>query len=126
VRLDSRERYDKYHELIERIEMPRDRLREPEARILALRIAASRPNREASMTYIKDHIEDYITLTEIDLKPSLTRSQEQRWQQITGNIVSHQMAGTSLFNKGFAERTSDGIRVTDLGIAHLIKLGVYP
>lgn len=106
--------------------MPKDRLREPEARILALRIAASRPNREASISYIKDHIQDYVELTDIDLKPSLTRPNEQRWQQITGNIVSHQQAGTSLFNRGYAERTHDGIRVTDLGIEYLTKQGLYP
>jgi hypothetical protein len=66
----------------------RDRLSEPEARILALRIAASRPNREASTSYIKEHIQDYIEFTPEDLKPSLTRGNEQMWQQIVGNVVS--------------------------------------
>ena len=103
--------------------MARDRLREPEARILALRIAASRPNREASTTYIKDHIQDYIELTNIDLKPSLTRQHEERWQQIVGNVVSHSKTSTSIFNRGYAERTDDGIRVTDLGLNHLAMLG---
>jgi hypothetical protein len=103
--------------------MARDRLREPEARILALRIAASRPNREATTSYIKDHIQDYIELTAIDLKPSLTRHQEERWQQIVGNVISHINTTTSIFNRGFAERTDDGIRVTDLGMKYLAKLG---
>ena len=103
--------------------MARDRLREPEARILALRIAASRPNREASMTYIKDHIQDYIALTPMDLKPSPTRNGEQSWRQITGNIISHRKCRPSLFSQGFAERTEDGIRVTELGLKHLAKLG---
>jgi hypothetical protein len=75
------------------------------------------------MTYIKSEIPRYIELTEIDLKPSLTRPQEERWQQIIGNVVSHQRASTSLFNKGYAERTDDGIRVTDAGIGYLSKLG---
>jgi hypothetical protein len=103
--------------------MARDRLREPEARILALRIAASRPNRDASTTYIKDHIQDYIELTDTDLKPSPTRIQEERWQQIVGNVISHINTTTSIFNRGFAERTDDGIKVTDLGLKHLAKLG---
>ena len=103
--------------------MARDRLREPEARILALRIAASQPNREASTAYIKERIVDYIDLTPIDLEPSPTRAAEQHWQQITGNVVSHQRVGTSIFNKGFAERTDDGIRVTDAGVNYLAKLG---
>src|SRR5260370_40136689 len=97
----------------------RDRLREPEARILALRIAASRPNREASTTYIKEHIQDYIELTPEDKKPSLTRKNEQMWQQITGNVVSHQQSGNSIFNEGLAVRTDDGIRVTESGADYL-------
>ena len=103
--------------------MARDRLREPEARILALRIAASRPNREASTTYIKDHVSDYIELTPIDLEPSPTRQHEQRWQQIVGNVVSHHDTSTSIFVRGFADRTDDGLRVTDAGVAYLAKLG---
>lgn len=103
--------------------MARDRLREPEARILALRIAASRPNREASTSYIKEHIQDHIKLTATDLKPSLTRPHEERWQQIVGNVISHINTSTSIFNRGFAERTDDGIKVTDLGMKYLAKLG---
>ena len=59
--------------------MARDRLREPEARILALRIAASRPNREADTSFIKDRVPDYIALTELDLQPSNTRGGEAVW-----------------------------------------------
>lgn len=101
----------------------RDRLREPEARILALRIAASRPNREAATSYIKEHIQDYIEFTAEDLKPSSTRKNEKMWQQITGNVVSHQQQGNSIFNEGLADRTDDGIRVTDKGVEYLKSLG---
>jgi hypothetical protein len=102
--------------------MARDRLREPEARILALRIAAAQPNHEATTTYIKQHIADYIEFTPLDLRPSSTRTNEQRWQQITGNVVSHQNTRTSIFNKGYADRTDDGIRVTNIGLDYLAKL----
>ncbi len=101
----------------------RDRLREPEARILALRIAAKRPNREAETTYIKDQVPKYITLTAADLKPSKTRTTEQMWQQIVGNVVSHQNVSTSIFKKGYATRMRSGIRVTEAGVAYLAKLG---
>lgn len=103
--------------------MARDRLREPEARILALRIAADQPGREASMAYIKAQVPSLVTLTPLDLRPSPTRPAEERWQQITGNVVSHQKSKSSLFSKGYAERTADGIRVTDAGVAYLKKLG---
>jgi hypothetical protein len=78
----------------------RDRLREPEARILALRIAAGRPNREAETSYIKERVPDYITLTPEDVKPSGSRTREQMWQQIVGNVVSHKKESTSIFTKG--------------------------
>ena len=101
----------------------RDRLREPEARILTLRIAAGRPNREAETAYIKDRVPDYITLTPEDLKPSNTRGREPMWRQIVGNVISHKPSSTSIFTKGYAERLPDGIRVTDAGVAYLASLG---
>ena len=103
----------------------RDRLREPEARILALRIAASRPGQEAATAYIKDHVTDYIDLTPIDLERSPTRHNEQKWRQIVGNVVSHEQASTSIFNMGYAVRMPDidGIRVTDNGVEYLQELG---
>lgn len=101
----------------------RDRLREPEARILALRIAASRPNREAETAYIKERVPDYVVLTAEDIKPSKTRNGEQMWQQIVGNVVSHKAVSTSIFTKGYADRLPDGIRVTDSGLAYLASLG---
>jgi hypothetical protein len=99
------------------------RLREPEARILALRIAAGCPNREASTAFIKNEVPNYITFTPVDLQPSPTRMGESKWQQIVGNVVSHHSTGTSIFVKGYAERTDDGIRVTDAGVVYLQKLG---
>lgn len=104
--------------------MARDRLREPEARDLALIIAASCPNHEASTTHIKDEVPKYVELTEIDLLPSETRPHESKWQQIVGNVVSHQKQQTSIFTQGHAIRTDDGIRVTDDGLAYLKSKGL--
>lgn len=75
------------------------------------------------MTLIKSQVPTMITLTSLDLRPSPTRPQEERWQQITGNVVCHQKSKASIFSKGYAERTEDGIRVTDEGIAYLKRLG---
>jgi hypothetical protein len=100
----------------------RDRLREPEARILALRIAAKQPNREALTSFIKDRVPDYVTLNALDLAPSKTRSREAVWRQIVGNVVSHEPVSTSIFTKGYAVLIPDGIRVTDKGVAYLASL----
>ena len=101
----------------------RTRLREPEARILALRIASTQPNGEVLTETIKDEVPKYIELTPEDLKPSSSRSREQKWQQIVGNVVSHQEASTSIFNKGYAVRIEDGIKITAAGLERLKALG---
>lgn len=101
------------------------RLREPEARILALQIAAGFPGHEATTTQIKELIPKYRVLTQDDLKPSKTRNGENMWQQITGNVVSHQNTSTSIFARGLAQRTQDGIRVTQAGLDFLRAKGLY-
>ena len=102
------------------------KLREPEARILALQIAAKLPGHEATTTQIKERIPDYRDLTPADLAPSPTRAGERIWQQIVGNVVSHQNTQTSLFVRGLAVRTRNGIRVTEKGLAFLQGKGLYP
>lgn len=91
---------------------PRTRLRESEARILALRIAATFPNNEATTAQIKEQIPSYVSFTSIDLEPSETRSNENKWQQVVGNVISHKDSSTSIFTKGYAMRTADGLIVT--------------
>jgi len=64
------------------------------------------------------------TLTADDLKPSKTRKKEQMWQQIVGNATgSHAPTSVSIFAKGYAVKTRDGIRVTDAGAAYLKSKG---
>ena len=101
------------------------KLREPEARILALRIAAAFPKHQASTAQIKKHVPNLRELGEADLKQSRPRPNECMWQQIVGNVVSHDKAGTSIFNQGWAVRmeSRNSIRVTEKGLARLKKLG---
>lgn len=100
-----------------------DRLREPEARILALKIAAQRPNRTASTQFIKREVPKYTELSEEDRRPSPSRGNEALWQQIVGNVVSHQDSAAGPFKKGYATRTSNGLSVTDKGMAYLNSMG---
>ncbi len=102
------------------------KLREPEARILALQIAATFPDHQASTTDIKSTAPQFREWSDDDLKPSNTRGNECMWQQILGNAVgSHQNSTVSIFAKGYAEKTQNGIRVTDKGIAMLKGKGLY-
>lgn len=101
------------------------KLREPEARILALRIAAKYPNNEAETSQVKEGVPALRALGPADLKPSTKRKGECMWQQIVGNVVSHEKTATSIFNRGWAVRlkSKKGIRVTPEGLAHLKSLG---
>jgi hypothetical protein len=102
------------------------KLREPEARILALQIAATFPNHQATTEQIKKAVPKYREFSEADLKPSKTRRHENMWQQIVGNATgSHDKSSTSIFVRGLATRTRDGIRVTDKGIEFLKAKGLY-
>jgi hypothetical protein len=100
-----------------------DRLREPEARILALKIAARCPGHRATTEAIKQQVPDYYPLSEIDLRSSPSRNNEERWQQIVGNVISHQKTLSGPFANGYAIRTTDGLRVTDNGLAYLNSIG---
>jgi hypothetical protein len=100
-----------------------DRLNEAEARILALKIASQQPNRTASTKFIKKEVPKYIELSGSDLKPSTSRRGEAMWQQIVGNVISHQGATSGLFAKGYAKRTPNGLSVTEKGITYLKSIG---
>jgi hypothetical protein len=108
------------------LEKPRDdRFREPEARILALKIAAQRPNQRASTTYLKSQVPKYIDLSHEDLAPSPSRPNERVWQQVMGNVVSHHKTRSGPFLQGYAVRTDDGLRVTKKGVDYLKSMGYF-
>ena len=102
-----------------------DRLREPEARILALKIAAQRPNRTASTEFIKREVPKYTELSDVDRRRSPSRGNEALWQQIVGNVISHQETPAGPFVKGYATRTSNGLSVTDKGMDYLNNIGFW-
>ncbi len=102
-----------------------DRLREAEARILALKIAAECKDYTASTEYIKRRVPELVPLTDKDLEQSASRPREKLWQQIVGNVISHKPGNRSIFNQGLAERTSNGLKVTDDGIVYLNNIGFF-
>jgi hypothetical protein len=73
--------------------------------------------------YIKQQFPNYYPLSEFDRRPSPSRKNEERWQQIVGNVVSHQKTMSGIFANGFAIRTEDGFVVTQTGIDYLNSIG---
>ncbi len=102
---------------------PKDRLREPEARVLALKIASQCEDYTASMEFIKNQVPNYYSLSALDEEPSPSRNREKKWQQIVGNVQSHSTTRYSVFNRGLAVSTEDGIRVTRKGLDYLNSIG---
>ena len=103
-----------------------DRLREPEARILALKIAGSRQGRSAPTSYIKKAIPEYTVLSETDTTQSKSRPRERLWQQIVGNVVSHNKSKASIFSMGYAIERENVICLTKNGENYLKSIGFLP
>lgn len=107
-----------------KLERPKeDRLREPEARILVLKIAAQQPSRSAPTKFLKREIHKYIELSAKDRERSKSRGREELWQQIVGNVISHRNVREGPFVRGYAIKTANGISVTMKGLAYLSSMG---
>jgi hypothetical protein len=102
---------------------PDDRLREHEARIIVLKIAAQQPRCSASTSLLKKEMPKYIELSETDRIRSKSRPRELLWQQVVGNVVSHQKSSEGPFAQGLAVRTADGLKVTKKGLDYLNNMG---
>ncbi len=81
-----------------------------------LQILAGRPGGEATIAYLKNRIPSVITLTAGDREQSLTRPNEELWEQLVRNIVSHKAAEGNYVAKGYLTAPSRGrLRITDAG-----------
>jgi hypothetical protein len=94
------------------------RIRERDLIIPALRAAAARPGGYISTA-------DLIQVLEDEFQPDgrdaeiLDGRQDSHFSQKVRNLISHRDSSTSMFKKGYAEYTGDGIRITDAGRAFL-------
>jgi hypothetical protein len=102
---------------------PNDRLREPEARILALKVAALMPGHTATTEQLIERAVDLFTPSPLDLQLSRTRKRQPQWHQIIRNVISHRDIPIGPFSQGLAVRTSNGLSVTDAGMQYLRGLG---
>jgi hypothetical protein len=103
---------------------PNDRLLEREARILVLKIAASQPERSATVSKLREEVPKYFDLSPADRKPSPSRANEQNWQIVIRNSMSSHTGGTrSIFAQGWAEKIPGGLKVTDQGMTYLNSIG---
>lgn len=97
-----------------------DRTSEYEMSIAVLKFLSKHPTREASQKEIRAAIPFYIDLTDGDLEYSLSRPNEQLWEQICRNIHSHKCSSTNFIQLGLLDRVAVGrIRITEKGLNYL-------
>lgn len=103
---------------------PSDRLRESEARLLILKIAATQPERSASIIKLREEIPRYFDLSSKDKELSLSRKNESNWHIVIRNTMSSHTSGRkTIFGQGWAEKIPGGLKVTPNGLAYLKSIG---
>jgi hypothetical protein len=103
---------------------PEDRLRESEARILILKIAASQPKRTVTINKLREEVPKYFDLSLIDRRRSLSRKNEVLWQIVVRNTMSSHTTGTrTIFAQGWARKIPGGLKVTKSGMDYLNSIG---
>lgn len=99
------------------------RTSENEIAIAALRVAQGLPNGEATTSELMRYIPDFVDLTKRDMETSPSRPSERKFHQIVRNLISHREATGNIITDGYAKYTGSGIRLTEVGRAHLKHLG---
>jgi hypothetical protein len=103
---------------------PEDRLRESEARILILKIAASQPRRTASINKLREEIPKLFDLSPVDRSRSPSRRNEALWQIVVRNTMSSHTTGSrTIFAQGWATKIPNGVKVTKSGVDYLSSIG---
>lgn len=103
---------------------PDDRLREREARILILKIAASQPTRSASIEKLREELPKYFDLSPADRQQSPSRKNESAWHIVIRNTMSSHTTGSrTIFAQGWAEKIPGGLKVTPRGMSYLSSIG---
>jgi hypothetical protein len=103
---------------------PKDRLLEPEARVLVLKIAASQPKRSATIGKLREEIPKYFDLSLADKERSPSRKNEAVWQIVVRNTMSsHTTGARTIFAQGWAKKIPGGLKVTRRGMDYLNSIG---
>lgn len=88
----------------------------------AMKYLATIPSKSATTSDVKQHVPNFITLTPDDQVQSETRDNEQVWQQVVGNIVSHRNDSPENFiNRGLIDYNSGVWSLTPAGETYLAK-----
>jgi len=88
----------------------------------AMKYLDTLPGKAAPTSDVKRHVPGFIDLTPEDREVSGTRPNEELWQQVVGNIVSHRKDSPDNFvNRGLIDYDGRNWTLTDAGAAFLRK-----
>lgn len=94
--------------------------------IAAMKYLYTCPKYTAITSDVKKYVPNYINLTTSDKEPSESRENEEKWEQIVGNIVSHRHDSEGNFiNQGYINYNSGKWTLTTSGVNYLKKRS-YP
>lgn len=96
-------------------------VRERDLIIPALQAAAARPGGYIATADLIPELEGVLEPEGQDAEV-LAGRHDTYFSQKVRNLVSHRESSTSMFKKGYAEYTGDGIRITDVGRAFLDQI----
>ena len=99
------------------------RISEAEIARAVLKILDSEPSGEATIHRVKELIPQYVTLSAEDRTQSVTRPNEELWEQQVRNITSHKQTAGNVIYDGYVEAIPGGLSITDSG-RHRVASGV--
>jgi hypothetical protein len=70
-----------------------------------------------------NEVPNHCVLTAADRAASVTRQNEEMWEQQVRNITSHHANPGNFIHEGYLTRIKDGLEITAAGRAHLLALG---
>ena len=101
------------------------RVTESEISLATLRIAATQTNGLATFSRLKKEMPNYVNLSAEDREQSITRSNEELWEQLIRNIKSHSETPGNILCEGYAVHVPrKGYQITDSGRRYLKGKGL--
>lgn len=96
------------------------RLEEAEVNRVVLEILAGQPNGRATVKTIRAEVPNHVRLTSGDQTDSITRENEELWEQQVRNLKSHENVPGNVFHEGLVRWVRRGVwELTDAGWAHV-------
>lgn len=102
--------------------MPVGRVSESDVSIAVTKYLHGKPGRTATIYQIKRAIPNYLALSDADRVQSVTRPNEEMWEQQVRNIVSHRNTPGNFIFEGRLEHAPRRLMLTDAGAIYAATL----